>query len=82
MVDYHIHIFCDNKSSIHLAESPTFHTQTKHIEVHYHFVLEKVLKGEIDLKYDKFITKSLTNKKLIEFCDKMGMVEACVEREY
>ena len=27
-----------------------FHVRTKHIEVHYHFVLERVLKQEIVLK--------------------------------
>ena len=28
-----------------------FHARTKHIEVHYHFIREKVLSGEIDLEY-------------------------------
>jgi len=28
-----------------------FHARTKHIEVHYHFIREKVLAGEIDLIY-------------------------------
>ena len=29
-------IYCNNLSSIQLAKNPVFHTQTKHIEVHYH----------------------------------------------
>jgi len=28
-----------------------FHARMKHIEVHYHFIREKVLVGEIDLTY-------------------------------
>jgi hypothetical protein len=28
-----------------------FHARMKHIEVHYHFIREKVLVGEIDLIY-------------------------------
>ena len=32
-----------------LARNPVFHARTKHIEVHYHFLREKVLAGEIDL---------------------------------
>ncbi len=28
-----------------------FHARTKHIEVHYHFIREKVLASEIDLIY-------------------------------
>ncbi|KAK9064178.1 hypothetical protein SSX86_015558 [Deinandra increscens subsp. villosa] len=82
-------MFGDNLSSILLAENPTFHARTKHIEVHYHFIREKVLRGEIDFKYintleqmaDMF-TKSLSKEKIIKFCEDMGMVEANIEREY
>jgi hypothetical protein len=28
--DYQVRIFCDNLSSIHLAENPIFHARTKH----------------------------------------------------
>ena len=44
-------IYCDNISSIMLANNPVYHARTKHIEVHYHFVREKVLAREIDLVY-------------------------------
>ncbi|MCO5609790.1 hypothetical protein L7F22_064022 [Adiantum nelumboides] len=44
-------IYCDNISSIQLAQNPMFHARTKHIEVHYHFIREKVLDGDIDLDY-------------------------------
>lgn len=46
-----ISLFCDNLSSIQLANNPTFHAQTKHIEVHYHFIWKKDLDGNIDLIY-------------------------------
>ena len=36
-------IYCNNLSSIQLAKNPVFHARTKHIEVHYHFVSERVL---------------------------------------
>jgi hypothetical protein len=42
---------CDNLSSIQLAKNPVFHAQTKHIEVHYHFVRERVLSGEVELQH-------------------------------
>ena len=35
-------IYCDNLSSMHLAKNPMFHARRKHIEVHYHFVHERV----------------------------------------
>jgi len=50
-VDRQVVIYCDNLSSIQLARNPVFHARTKHIEVHYHFIREKVLAGEIDLIY-------------------------------
>jgi hypothetical protein len=50
-VDRHVVIYCDNFSSIQLARNLVFHARTKDIEVHYHFVREKVLAGEIDLIY-------------------------------
>ena len=40
-------LYCDNKYAIQLAENPIFHARTKHVEVHYHFLREKVLNGEI-----------------------------------
>ena len=44
-------IYYDNRSSIQLAKNPVFHAQTKHIEVHYHFVRERVLSSEVKLQY-------------------------------
>ena len=34
-----------------MANNPIYHARTKHIEVHYHFVREKVLAREVDLVY-------------------------------
>ena len=42
-IEYQVSIFCDNISSIRLAENPIFHARIKHIEVHYHYIREKVL---------------------------------------
>ena len=42
-------IYYDNLSSIQLAKNPVFHARTKHIEVHYHFVCERVLSSEVEL---------------------------------
>ena len=32
-------------------EEPVFHARTKHNEVHYHFLRERVLFGEVELQY-------------------------------
>jgi hypothetical protein len=43
LVDALVVIYCDNISSILLANNPVYYARTKHIEVHYHFIREKVL---------------------------------------
>ena len=56
-------IYCDNLNNIHLAKNPVFHAQTKHIEVHYHFVHEQILSGEVELAYvrtDRQVTDIFT----------------------
>ena len=67
-------LYCDNLSSIQLARNPVFHARTKHIEVHYHFIREKVLSEEIDLEYVNteeqvadIFTKALGAEKLRRF---------------
>jgi hypothetical protein len=50
-VDRQVVIYCDNLNNIQLVRNPVFHARTKHIEVHYHFIREKVLASEIDLIY-------------------------------
>ncbi|MCO5598252.1 hypothetical protein L7F22_052344 [Adiantum nelumboides] len=75
-----ITLFCDNMSSIQLANNPVFHARTKHIEVHYHYIKEKVLVQEIDLVYvdtheqvADIFTKSLGAEKLNKFRDMLGV---------
>ncbi|KAK4387257.1 Retrovirus-related Pol polyprotein from transposon RE1 [Sesamum angolense] len=49
-VNYAIPIECDNESAIRLASNPVFHGRMKHVEIHHHFVREKVLNQEVELK--------------------------------
>jgi hypothetical protein len=36
-------IWCDNIDALALVSNPVFHARTKHIEVDYHFICEKVI---------------------------------------
>jgi hypothetical protein len=81
-VDRQVVIYCDNLSNIQLARNPMFHAETKHIEVHYHFIREKVLAGEIDPIYvsieDQVVdifTKVLGAKKHRQFRSMLGVME-------
>ena len=44
-------LWCDNVSALAIATNPVFHARTKHIEVDYHFVREKVLRCDVMLKF-------------------------------
>ena len=81
-IDGAVTIWCDNMSSIQLAKNPVFHARTKHIEVHYHFVREKVIEGEVDLMYVNtnqqvvdILTKALSIEKHTQFRDMMGVID-------
>jgi hypothetical protein len=44
-------IYCDNQSCIRLSEHPVFHERSKHIEIKYYFIRDKVQEGEVKLEY-------------------------------
>ncbi|GMF51699.1 unnamed protein product [Phytophthora lilii] len=44
--DEAVKIYEDNQGSIALAKNPEFHKRTKHIDIRYHFVREKVEDGQ------------------------------------
>jgi len=81
-VDKQVVIYCDNLSSIQLARNSVFHAWTKHIEVHYHFIREKVLASEIDFIYVStedqvadIFTKGLGAEKHRRFRCMLGVME-------
>ena len=46
-----LYIRCDNQGALKLAKNPIFHARSKHIEIHHHFIQERVLEGNIGLSY-------------------------------
>jgi hypothetical protein len=81
-VDAPIVIYCDNISSILLANNIVYHAKTKHIEVHYHFIREKVLTKEINLihvntedQVADIFTKALGTNKLKKFRKMLGVLK-------
>ena len=43
-------IFSDSQSAVHLCKNPMFHDRTKHVEVRYHFIREKVTQGAMKVE--------------------------------
>jgi hypothetical protein len=67
-----------------------FHDRSKHIEIKYYFIHDKVQKGEVKLQYistneqtTDILTKPLSKIKFAYLRDKLGLVEITplVERE-
>ena len=75
-------IYLDNQSTISLAKNPVFHQRIKHMEIHAHFIREKVLDGIIHLEYcpstlnsvDLF-TKTLPEAQFCKLRDAIGLVK-------
>ena len=75
-------INCDNQSAIKLAHNPIYHVRSKHIELQYHFIREKIELNEIDLVFCNtkdnmadIFTKPLGKLKFEVFRSKLGVVE-------
>jgi hypothetical protein len=69
---------CDNLGAIALASNPVYHARTKHIEVDYHFIREKVLNKDISLSFIStcdqpadIFTKGLTSSRFLFLRDKL-----------
>lgn len=71
-------LWCDNVSAISLAKNPVFHARTKHVEIDYHFIREKVVRGDLQVQFvsssnqlaDLF-TKPLTGASFQLFATKL-----------
>jgi histone deacetylase 1/2 len=44
-------IWCDNLGATYLFANPIFHARTKHVEVDYHFVRDRVAKKKIQIRF-------------------------------
>jgi len=44
-------IWCDNLGATYLSANPIFHARTKHVEVDYHFVRDRIAKKEIQIRF-------------------------------
>ena len=73
-------IMVDNKSAISLADHPVAHGRSKHIDTKYHFLRDRVNKGNVILDYcgtdeqlADILTKALNKSKLEELRSKLNV---------
>jgi histone deacetylase 1/2 len=74
-------LWCDNLGATYLTANPVFHARTKHIEIDFYFVRERVAKGALDVRFisssdqlaDVF-TKPATRQMLDRFRTNLNLV--------
>ena len=73
-------LYCDNKSTISIAHNPVQHDRTKHVEVDWHFIKEKLENGLICTPYiptkgwlGDILTKGLPTRQFQTILRKLGM---------
>nr|GEY32881.1 retrovirus-related Pol polyprotein from transposon TNT 1-94 [Tanacetum cinerariifolium] len=85
LTDYGFHfnkipMYCDSKAAIAILCNPVQHSRTKHIDVRYHFIKEKVEKGIVELFFVKTeyqladpFTKALSEDRFKYLIRQLGM---------
>lgn len=74
-------LWCDNIGATYLSQNPVFHARTKHIEIDFHFVRERVAQKLLDIRFipsgdqlaDGF-TKPLSTAKMKDFRVNLNLV--------
>ncbi|GJZ23446.1 hypothetical protein Tco_0560905 [Tanacetum coccineum] len=75
-----IPLYCDNRSAIALCCNNVQHSRSKHIDIRYHFIREKVDKGVVELYFvttdyqlADIFTKALPRERFEFILPRLGM---------
>nr|GFA98490.1 retrovirus-related Pol polyprotein from transposon TNT 1-94 [Tanacetum cinerariifolium] len=75
-----IPLYCDNRSAIALCCNNVQHSRSKHIDIHHHFIREKVERGVVklyfvstDYQLADIFTKALPRQRFEFILSRLGM---------
>jgi hypothetical protein len=67
-------LWCDNLGATYMSANPVFHARTKHVEIGYHFVRERVARKQLVIRFISIgdqiahgFTKAMSVQKLKKF---------------
>jgi hypothetical protein len=73
-------LYCDSESAIHLARNSSFHSNTNHIKLRYHFIRSVLEYGHLKLEkihtsqnLADMLTKGVTREKLSSCSVSVGL---------
>jgi histone deacetylase 1/2 len=76
-------LWCDNIGATYLTANPVFHARTKHVEINYHFVREKVQQKTLDVRFisskDQLadgLTKPIVSARFAFLKDKLNVISS------
>ncbi|GKE74882.1 hypothetical protein Tco_1536923 [Tanacetum coccineum] len=75
-----IPMYCDSKTAIAISYNPVQHSKTKHIDIWYHFIKERVENGIVELYFVEteyqladLFTKALPKERFEYLVHRIGM---------
>jgi hypothetical protein len=79
----HIHLLCDNESTIKIVYNHCEHSRTKHKDIRHYFLIDHAIKGDIIISHvgtndqlADIFTKPLDEKRFRELRSELNIIDS------